>query len=369
MNSHKPLAMIKVVTWNIDTNEGSCAGYAYDSHPEWHVAARMPDIELSLAELVRGHDPDAILIQEMRKGPNALGLNVDSVEPVTNWLDAHGYAVVQQKYNESPAACWYLTAIHRARWVIVQVDVRYFSQTPDRPTDHENHAARLDKIKAHNFGEEYERCALLVLARNNQSNQEVWLTNVHLAMRLQARVESCRLLAQIASERRGPQLMLGDFNMLREDDPEVQLGALRRVMAELQLTVRGEPVDWSFVAFVYDFADSWPALDQAHRKVFADSLLQSLRRLDPKERRERVRALFETGCKAQGGWLDRCFVSDLRAAVAKLLLLPSRPDLFNGAEDSFSEASLKQYVLACEAQAVPAFASDHQPVLVTGCFK
>ena len=138
---------LKVLTFNIDTNIGRIEGGTFGlSHPEWRVGARMGAICQSLLNLIKTYSPDVIHIQEGRKFLSKFGDMVDSITPVMDFLAAQGYQVSTEQYNPSEFAFSFITGIKKD-FVIDGHETFYFTKTPDRPTDHTNHAARVKEIK------------------------------------------------------------------------------------------------------------------------------------------------------------------------------------------------------------------------------
>lgn len=351
-----------VLSFNIDTNIGRTEeGYVRDSMPEWRVNERMPAIIAAIQNVIDNKSPDVIQLQEGRKFDTKYGDHVDSITPLTEFLKSNGYYVQASQYNPSDRAFSYIGAVKSDRFDVDESYPKYFTKTPDVPTDHSNHGKRKEEIKDHNFGEEWERSARII-SFHDKAGQKYYAFNVHLGMGKGHRVKACTQLKElakdiIAQEPNAKIIMTGDFNTFPDWGGAEQLEALTGgdspltdATADLRLP-NGKKVDTSFITFPYDYgADS--------RRL--DSEISKLYDTEPVPRRKRALELFEKEAKALGGHLDRAPFFGFNSAKATLIPTPQYEG-FN--VDQFGEDYIKQYILD-HADEGPAFASDHQPVLI-----
>ena len=357
---------LKVLTFNIDTNIGRTEeSYARDSHPEWRVGARMPKIKKDLKRIIDAHSPDVIHIQEGRKFITKFGDEVDSITPLMDFLSGEGYQVSTEQYNPSDRSFSFITGL-KNDFSIDGYHKFYLTKTPDVPTDH---SLPIAEVKDHNFGEEWERCAYITEFRD-ALGRHYRLKNVHLGLGELHRKKACEMLRQdteqaVALDPAVLEVTTGDFNTFPDWGGPAQLeimarnGVLEEVTQDLRLP-NGERIDATFVAFPYDFAKDERRLNEQSLKESGKPLAGVLYDMPADARREKIDNLFVTECKALGGHLDRVYQHGFRKARATLLPTPQFDD-FN--LEQFDELSVKDFVVR-HLQDGPAFASDHQPILV-----
>ncbi len=351
---------ISLVTFNIDTNIlRTEEGYARDSHPEWRVGARMPMILKSLGILIQTVNPDLIHIQEGRKFETKFGDEVNSIDPLLAFLSDQGYRASAAGYNPTDRAFSYISAVREGKLKIESHESRYFTKTPSTPTDHTDHQARLPAIKAHNFGEEWERSAYLTKF-SDQFGHNIYAINCHLGITLEHRLKASELLNKwaediIAADPSGRIIMTGDFNSFPDWGGADQIrlikdgGVMKHGTESLHLL--GQPhqeICSSFFAFPYDFGADEKRLN----------LTQALVALEPKVRKVKIAEVFKAECKALGGHLDHVFYSGFTDVCSFLSPTP----VFGIPADGYTEESVKSYILDHHEEG-PAFASDHQPVV------
>lgn len=352
---------LTVLSFNIDTNIGRTEeGYVRDSMPEWRVNERMPAIIAAIQDVINQKAPDVIQLQEGRKFDTKYGDHVDSITPLTQFLRAQGYYVEDAQYNPSDKAFSYIGAIKKDKFAVDHSYPKYFTKTPDAPTDHTDHAVRKGEIKDHNFGEEWER-SVRITAFHDKSGQKYYTFNVHLGMGKNHRVKASEQLKDLAKKilKQEPDakiIMTGDFNTFPDWGGPEQLEVMKTDSPLIEATEdlrlpNGKKVDTSFIAFPYDYGADSQRLDGEISKLYD---------MEPKSRRARALELFETEAKALGGLLDRVYQHGF--AKAKTTLIPT-PQFEGFDGDQFSEDYIKQYILD-HADEGPAFASDHQPVLI-----
>lgn len=357
---------LKVLTFNIDTNIGRTEeGNARDSHPEWRVGSRMPAIKSSLKDVITKYSPDVIQIQEGRKFITKFGDEVDSITPLMDFFAAEGYQVSTEQYNPTDRSFSFITAI-KNNFMIDGYEKFYFTKTPNVPTDH---SLSMADIKDHNYGEEWERCVYITDFRD-ALGRHYRLKNVHLGIGELHRKKACEMLRQdseqaIALDPAVLEVTTGDFNTFPDWGGPAQLeimaqnAVLEEVTKDLRL-LNGKRIDSTFIAFPYDFAADEKRLNAASLKDAGKPLAGVLYDMPADARREKIDELFVTECKALGGHLDRVYQHGFAKARATLLPTPQFDDFD---KERVDESSVKDFVVR-HLQDGPAFASDHQPILV-----
>lgn len=360
--------VLKVLTFNIDTNIGRTEeNYARESHPQWRVGARMPKLKSSLMHILEKYSPDVIHLQEGRKFTTKFGDEVDSITPLVEFLQSFGYQVSTEQYNPSERAFSYITAIKNC-FVIDNYEKFYLTQTPEVPTDHANHMDRLAEIKAHNYGEEWERCVYVTYFRDSE-NRRYRTRNVHLGLAELGRKKSCEMMRKnseqvISNDPTILEVTTGDFNSFPDWGGPEQLaimeqdGILEEVTKDLMLPNQTK-IGCTFIAFPYDFAADERRLNSQSIKETGQNLTSLLSELSPLERKQKIEHLFDTECKALGGHLDRIYQYGFKNSKAILLPTPQFDDFDI---NNFDEKNIKDFI-GKHLNDGPAFASDHQPIL------
>lgn len=394
---------MKLLTFNIDTNIGRTEeGYARDSFSEWRVNNRIHLILKWLGKIIEEKSPDVIHLQEARKFVTKFGDEVDSLTPIVGFLTTRGYNVKTAQYNPSDKSFSYITAIKTNKYNIVDTLSLYLTKTPEKATDH---SLSLDEIKDNNFGEEWERSVFITKfttkpkrqKRENLINdipqnllkfinndiklimlkdyindipetftkiikcesdcQTYYSINVHLSMTEKHRLEACKLLKKwitsiIENDPKSKIMISGDFNSFPDRKGPEQIEIMRSCddlyhsSDKLYLIDSDQKIDWSFIAFPYDFANNEQRLNKR----------QYLESLDPETRKKEIISLFEKECNATCGHLDHVFLYNFISSCNYLI-----PTTFNDELKEFTEESIKKYIL--DNSDKPAFASDHQPIL------
>jgi len=354
-----------VATFNIDTNIARTEeGYARDSHPQWRVGERMPKIITSLNNIIATDQPDVIHLQEGRKFTTKFGDEVDSINPLMEYLASQDYHVTTEQYNPSDRAFSFITAI-KNKFAIDGYEKIYLTKTPDKPTDH---SLPLADIKDNNFGEEWERCALISNFRD-QEGRKYRATNIHLGVSQFHRKQACQMLQQNALQTSitNPkilQILTGDMNTFPDWGGPAQLaimaqdGVLQEVTENLQLQ-NGQHVNSTFISFPFDFAADEQRLNTQSVKDIGKPLVAILAAMEAQDRKEKIGQTFATECKALNGKLDRVYQHGFKKASATLRPTPQFND-FN--HESFDESTVKNFIMRHHHEG-PAFASDHQPVV------
>lgn len=359
---------LKVLTFNIDTNIGRTEeSYARESHPEWRVGARMPKIKESLEKICDTHSPDIIHLQEGRNFITKFGDEVDSISPLMEFLQSKGYQTSTEQYNSSDRSFSYITAIKNG-FVVDGYEKFYLSKSPDKPTDHTNHAQRLAEIKDHNFGEEWERC-IYITKFHDKEGRRYRARNIHLGIVESGRMQACEMMRQ-DSERaviQDPEILevsTGDFNTFPDWGGPKQLeimaknNVLQEVTKDLKLPT-GAFIDSTFIAFPYDFAADEKRINDSTFKKTGKKLAEFLTTLTPRARKQNIEQTFASECKALCGHLDRIYQHGFENTTATLLPTP----LFDDFDiKRFDETSVKDFIMRHHHEG-PAFASDHQPIL------
>ena len=357
---------LKVITFNIDTNAVRTEeGYARESYPAWRVGARMPKIKAALKKIIETDSPDIINIQEGRKFFTNFGDEVDSITPLMNFLYDEGYQASTEQYNPTDRSFSFITAL-KQNFIIDGYKKIYFTKTPDRATDH---SLPLEKVKDHNYGEEWERCFYITEFHDAQGRR-YRLKNVHLGISELHRKQACEILLQDTEQAisRDPnvlEVIAGDFNTFSDWGGPAQLeimarnGVLEEVTKDLKLP-HGERINSTHVAFPYDFAADEKRLNAQSLKEHGNPLAKVLSAMPPRDRKQKIEELFKKECKALGSHLDRVYQRGF--GNSKVTLLPA--PLFDDFDSTrFSdEAYVKDFVVR-HLEDGPAFASDHQPLL------
>lgn len=356
-----------VDSFNIDTNIGRTEeGIGRDSHEEWRIGNRIPLVCQALKKSNETDLPNVIHLQEGRKFVTTFGDEVDSINPLVDFLEEQDYQVSTEQYNPSDRSFSYITALKRGYEVTEHKNI-YFTKTPDKSTDHTNHKERLKEIKDHNFGEEWERCFYVTEFEDNQG-RVYRSNNVHLGIGLDHRKEACRMLQQNAAQiaKDSPEVLqfyTGDFNTFPDWGGPEQLEIMKRdgVLQEVteNLTLRnGKPVTSTFIAFPVDFASNEKRLNEQSFQACGKNLIAVLAAMEPRIRRQKINEIYARECQSLGGHLDRVYQHGFEKSLALLIPTPTFEDF---ELDGFGEKYVKDYVVR-HYEDGPAFASDHQIV-------
>lgn len=242
----------------------------------------------------------------------------------------------------------------------------YVSQTPNQPTDH---SQALEAIKRHNYGEEWERCVYVTLFHDAQG-RKYRVRNVHFGFSEDHRKEGCKLLVQDSQKafEADPEVLevtTGDFNTFPDWGGPAQLEIMRSssILKEVsnRLKLRnGKPFPATFIAFPHDFAADAKRLNDDWKARTGHTLITILLGLAAKDRKAMIGKIFNQECKAICSQLDHVFQRGFPRAAATLLPTAQFPDFDH---DDVVEDKVKNYIMR-HYQEGPAFASDHQPILV-----
>lgn len=397
-----PSHSFSFLTWNIETNLIRLEeGLARETHAAWRSAERAPCVAGTLRRLVDAHRPAVLHIQECRRCKTRFGF-VDSVTIVTEALSAAGYVALVSPFAEDYRGFLFVTAFDPKQLTHEDGYLRYLTQTPHVPTPRpptqglpEAEVQRIEAgIKANNMGVFWERGVFINRFRSAEFEEPLYTLNVHTEVLPKLRVEQAGLVHRFALEilQEAPNARLiaaGDFNTLPDDITPRQLAAVQghasldgdAVFTEASKDLRlqdGRPVDFSFIAYPYDmfwvtYASVRPAigrLQDAEARRLAEEALSAFSEKTftlvkfcealPPAAREAVIWSFFDDCMPDNGQLDRVFARHLSVKEAVLELTPTRP--LEGI-DPLDQDQLRQFV-SDAAHRVPAFASDHQPVVV-----
>jgi exonuclease III len=386
---------MKLLTFNINADVCGEESYIRNSFPEWKVESRIPLLIKWLAKIIEEHSPDIIHLQEAVNFITKFGDDVDSVTPVVNFLSTTGYIVKTAKYNPSDKSFYYITAIKLNKYNVVDTLSLYLTKTPEKSTDH---SLSLDEVKDNNFDQEWERSIFItkfttkpkkvkreniltdipqslldfingtvnVVDKVNYINdikqyeketlQTFYSINVHLGMNEKHRLEACKLLKKwiteiIQVDPKSKIVVSGDFNTFPDKKGPEQIEILKSCdhlyhsSDKLYLINSEEKIDWSFIAFPYDFADNSERLNKK----------EYLQTLDAETRRKETLDIFAKECNATCGQLDHIFLYNFIGSGNYLI-----PATLNNELTEFTEESIKKYILDTPT---PAFVSDHQPIL------
>ncbi len=358
--------VLKVLSFNIDTNAiRTEEGYARDSHPAWRVGARMPKIQAALKKIIETDSPDVIHLQEGRKFITNFGDEVDSITPLMELLYDEGYQVSTEQENPTDRSFAFITAIKK-KFIIDDYKKIYFTKTPDRATDH---SLPLEKVKEHNYGEEWECCTYITEFHDAQG-RNYRLKNLHLRLGELHRKQACEILLQDTEQAisRDPnvlEVIAGDFNTFSDWGGPAQLeimarnGVLEEVTQDLKLP-HGARIDSTHVAYPYDFAADEKRLNAQSLKDHEKPLAKVLLSMPPLDRKQKIEELFKKECRALGSHFDRVYQRGFGNSKVTLLPLPLFDDF--DATRFGDEAYVKDFVVR-HLEDGPAFASDHQPLL------
>lgn len=369
--------VLTALNYNIDTNAVRTEeGFARDAFPEWRAHNRMIYLTNTIGDIIEAKHPDIIQLQETRKFTTKFGDQVDSVTKLVKFLQAQGYIALVQPYNETgEKAFQFISAFDPKKFVLKRSFIKYLTKSPDRPTPRPSTDGKnqdeVKKIQAdireHNFGAEWERGVFILELENLTTRETVYSINVHLDINADCRIKTTELLTQFVQEivQQNPHakvLISGDFNTIPNWGDERQLAILHQANVKNEPLIQeaskeikledGSIASFSFIAFPYDFASNEKRLN----------LSEVLNKMPPRERRMEVLRVFDKECDALGGKLDRVFSRgfehsevELIPAVVEQTCLPS-----------YHEADVKRYIVRqAQNENKPAFASDHQPLVIT----
>ena len=367
---------IRLLNYNVDTNIIRAEeGYAKDTFSEWRANERAQYIQSSLDKIIKDAEqhPHIIQLQEGRTFRTQSDELVDSVSPVKDFLIESGYEVIISPYNAAGGdkAFKFVTAFDPNRFELSSEGsyMRYLSKTNLEPTHRpkipENNPEQeqeiVKAIKDNNFGAFWERGVLITPLLDKNTKQEIYSINVHLDVGYNCRINSSELILKFVKEilndfPDAKIVISGDFNTFPDWGGPEQLAILKKddLLSEASETLQledGSKVDFSFIAYPYDFAKDDRRLN----------LSDTLNSMTPKSRRKKILEVFDKECSAIGGKLDHVYNSHGLFATNPSRLLPA----FTTEEKltDYSEASVKKYILNMAAKNIPAFASDHQPML------
>lgn len=370
-----------VASYNIDTNlnmiEDSVGRLV---HPEWRVAARMPSIHRTMDRLNDIFAPSIWLVQEGRACLNNYNEVVDSIGPMEAYLREHGYTALIQPYHSSAKAFSYVTAFDPAQFDFVEEKAKHFRESnTDEPSpdpsiiqndsslDVAEKTRRINELKEANFGDLFSRCVHMVHLRHRSSNKHIWVMNIHLSLSERVRVGSCRLLQRWTQEilDQDPKACIlgaGDFNYFPDsyvavkevlDAEETPLFDATEVYYE-----SGAKPSPSFIFFPYDFGPKTP-------QFRAEGYFKELDELQsPKDKRARIDQQYREKGTVWSGTLDRVVytpINGLEPVSVKVALTPLFDDI---SQDELTDENLVKSYVDRHLEDGPAFASDHQPLIV-----
>lgn len=383
---------IKMMTFNIDTNFVRLEeGYAKDSFPEWRIKKRIPLIMQKIADV----NPDIINLQEMRKADTKQGDHVDSLTPMINQLQKQGYTVVSRDYNETGGASFkYISAFKQNRFELTNdPQIKFFTKTPDTPTPRpdtkglntEEVKAVEDKIKDNNFGQFFERGALIAEIKDTRTGNDIFLMNAHIDIPEKVRLKSAEKLGDFAKEildrKPDAQIILsGDFNSFADIKGKEEMETVRaakdsrgeKIFEEVSEDLRlpdGQKTRTSFFAFPYDMGATEPKLKDIMKSI---NDIQ-----DAIERKQKIVETFVNFASPTGGAkteafvplndlpLDHILTHGLKCKPGTHAVLHVSSQFDDAPRDYNNLPELQKYIADhCIGTKVgPAFASDHQPIV------
>ncbi|SHN29278.1 hypothetical protein [Rhizobacter sp. OV335] len=398
------------LTYNIDTNLIRAEeGYARETHPQWRVNTRIELVKGAVGSILAIHRPMVVNIQECRKCETRFGDTVDSVTPLVELFESHGYRSLVMGYNEAGGdkGFKFITAYDPQKLTLERSYMRYLTKTPKAPTPRPDTSNMTQaeivevqkRIKDHNFGEDWERGVLVTRFKHCDMTDHFYSINVHMAIPEVHRRKAAALLldfvAEIVAEESNAKIVIqGDFNSFSDRGGPEQLQALReevfegeKLLNEATQDLRfpnGEKANLSFIAFPYDLfgftgrdikgtdisqvIESLACEDhrqEAHaalaRVVNPFNVNVFLAALDVPCRKVMIPALFQR-CPALGGILDRVLHRGLDKSAESTVFPVTQFDDASKIASFNDEDSVRQYILDHHEEG-PAFASDHQPIL------
>jgi hypothetical protein len=398
----------RLLGFNIDTNIARLEeGIARESHPEWSANNRASLVTKTVAGIISHKRPDVAHIQECRQFQSAYGEMVDSVTPLIKTFEEHGYGVVVRKYNNAPGdkAFQFITAYDKSKMTVQRSYIKFLTKTPDTPTERPSLEGKSDaekkeiinRIKDHNFGLEWERGVSIVEFSHVAMSEPIVSINLHFDPSANFRMHATQIIIELTREilTSNPNakiVMEGDFNTFPDSKGPEQMEILakaclgdKRLLIEASEILKlpnGEPAYSTFYAFPYDFLsmnkdikinelieELAPEFRDRTREAFVGADITNpyyindfLRKLDSPCRKQMIGKIFDQ-CKALGGVLDHVFQHGFDGPV-KCKLLPSSTYPSDQITSFNNEAEVRKYILDTYDKG-PAFASDHQPILVT----
>jgi len=405
---HVPTNKFRLLGFNVDTNIARLEeGIARDSHPEWSANNRASLVTKTVAGIIARKRPDVAHIQECRQFQSSYGEMVDSVTPLVKTFEENGYGVVVQKYNNAPGdkAFQFITAYDKSKMSVQRSYLKFLTKTPDAPTARPSMEGKSDaekkeiinRIKDHNFGLEWERGVSIVEFSHVAMSEPIISINLHFDPSANFRMQATHIIIELtreilASNPNAKIVMEGDFNTFPDSKGPEQMEILakaclgdKRLLIEASEILKlpnGEPAYSTFYAFPYDFLsmnkdikinelieELAPEFRDRTREAFVGADITNpyyindfLRKLDSPCRKQMIGKIFDQ-CKALGGVLDHVFQHGFDGPV-KCKLLPSSTYPSDQITSFNNEAEVRKYILDTYDKG-SAFASDHQPILVT----
>lgn len=364
----------KFLSWNINTDVSRIEeGYARCSYPEWRISNRLGAIVKKITEI----NPEILNLQETKKiFSKKYQELIDATTPIKDHLENIGYEVLIMPYNQvNSRSSQFITAYKKDKFELLASKVKYLTKTPDLLTIRPDLKDKTSKeiklvskaIREHNFGEFFERCVFITHLKHKKTALELLNFNIHLAMPVMHRLESSRLLVQFITQELdiNPEakiVIAGDFNSFANFQGKEQMDIIRNIVingnslteiTEAIYLPHGElsPRNNTFIFFPFDFGFS--------EKIFRNEIA-NLHLLDSDECKRAINKIFSNkGCNALGDQLDHIFAYKLKLDGKAILDVTPQ---FNPIPREYNESEIKKYIL--NHQEGPAFASDHQPIVV-----
>lgn len=382
------------LTWNINLDLGKKVA----DFPEYDVEHRLPYIQRTILDI----RPNVLFLQEARKATTPGGIILtDSLTPMVNFLEDHGYICLQHKYNPSPVAFSYITAFDQSSYKVDKnkITVKYFSKTPDMPTEHPNMSnmtaeekkVALAKVKDNNFGVEWEYSAFGSYALD-ETGKEIYFVNVHCGFSKEARFAASKIIAQMVKNALNENPMLsvvvaGDFNSFPDDGGEEQMLILRN--AKSSYKINNEHFDESVQEYQNTRTFDYNILTEVTEQLYfkndtkvpnnttfrpypydlgsvsnipeVKTRMNEIDNLDNiNERRNATIDLFAQYVKASGNQLDHIFVNGFNTNEHAINCVT--PINLEAYDTLWDEDNTKAYVLNHIGDG-PAFPSDHDPIV------
>ena len=344
-------------------------GFATDSHANWSFEKRLDRLMRHILAI----KPDVALLQEM---------DPVSVQTMQRALELNEYTTLIQPYNLSNGAFPFIIAFNKDRFKLMSVMKRYFNSHPksgtERPGNYEQLSAKeKEKFIEENLGEEFERSVQEVALEDKVTGQTILLFNNHFGLGRDYRLKSAELLTQfikeftkiVAGQKNSPIIIAGDFNAFPSDGGPEQIETLLKAgFKDLSKNAHffdgkneGTTASGTFCFYPYDFGIG---------KIPPQALKELISKIhtitNPEERRLLINTQV-TNRSALGGKLDFILgTNSLKVKNSYVLLQPALEDIDFDLKKIGNETYdmyLKEFVKNMNALNIPAFPSDHFPLV------
>jgi endonuclease/exonuclease/phosphatase family metal-dependent hydrolase len=366
-------SLLKVLTWNVNSDRKVESGFATATHEAWKFSNRLN----AIVDQVISVDPDVAMIQE---------LDSSSMVSLGDAMKERGYDVLTQAYCSHERAFVLMTIFKPNRFVELNHEGRYFTQTPNIPTPRSGDASiTLEQetvIKNNNFGELFERSTLIVVLQEKLSGRQVLVFNIHFGILTDYRLKSAELFRSFVLEFKEKSVLDtnsepaiiagGDFNAFPDDPRTVDM--MNAIKSAGLVDITNDAVHQygenlikletcpTFCFYPYDTGMTPPG---SKKKEILTSLMADFEQehFTITEKRTMLNNFFKEHGTVLGGHLDYIFVSGLTGfRNTRVLMTPFNNSANFEVNPADNFASLKAFVHGSNADNIPAFPSDHLPI-------